>query len=401
MKKYISIALVICLCAMTVAGCASNAQNGTAQTTTARESIIRMTADSTPILDPAAHAGNASSIAYANLYDTLVFPITGGVAPDLAESWQANDDGTEFTFQLKKGVKFHDGSELTASDVVFTAKRMMTIGEGFAYLYQGIVKDVVANDDYSVTFVLENPYGPFVSTLCRLYILNEDLVMANVKDGAYGDNGDYGRDWLLQNDAGSGPYKVSELVQNDYFLASRFADWQGGWEGRENAPEQFKIIYGNEAATVRTMMSTQTLEISDMWQSPESLTALDALQGVDLASYSTRLVQNVIFNTTLAPMDDVNVRKAICHLIDYDTLLKVAFTGSKQPAGPVSSFTAGHVDCTQYEYNIEQAKACIAESKYADTIGDYTLEFLQISKTNSLKGCTCAAGLLQGSRNQH
>lgn len=314
-----------------------------------------------------------------------MFPTTGGIEPSLAESWEPNADGTAFTFKLKKGVKFHDGSELTASDVVFTMKRMQTIGEGFAYLYKGIVDDVVADDDYTVTFKLSTSYGPFVSTLCRLYILNEDLVMENLADGAYGEFKDYGRAWLLQNDAGSGPYMVAELVQNDYFLANRFPDWNGGWEGRENAPEQFKIIYGTEAATVRTMMSTQTLEISDMWQNTESYAALDQLPGVDLASYSTRLVQNVIFNCTIAPTDDVNVRKALCCLIDYDTLIDVAFTGSVQPAGPVSKFTTGHVDCTQYKYNIEEAKKYIAQSKYANNISDYTLEFLQISENGFLE----------------
>ncbi len=392
MKKSWRILALICafiFCFGMIAGCnggqtGPDASDGKPGTSGERESIIRLTADSTPTLDPASHTGNASAIAYCNLYDTLVFPTAGGVEPDLAESWEANEDGTEFTFKLKKGVKFHDGSELKASDVVFTMKRMQEMGEGFAYLYQGIVKDVTADDDYTVTFKLETAYGPFVSTLCRLYILNEELVMANKKDGSYGENGDYGRDWLLHNDAGSGPYKVKEMVQNDYFLAEKFDDWHKGWEGRGNTAQEFKIIYGTEAATVRTMMSTQKLEISDPWQSTESYNALAKLDGVSIASYSTRLMQNVIFNCTKAPMDDINVRKAVCHLLDYETLLKVAFTGSKQPAGPVSFFTAGHVDCTQYEYDIEKAKELIAKSKYADSIGDYTLEFLQISDNEFL-----------------
>ncbi|MGB4139581.1 MAG: ABC transporter substrate-binding protein [Saccharofermentanales bacterium] len=392
MKQPLRIVALFCafiFCFAMMAGCTGNqtdpdSSGGKNGTNGNRESIIRLTADSTPTLDPASHTGNASAIAYCNLYDTLVFPTAEGVEPDLAESWEANAEGTAFTFKLKKGVKFHDGTELKASDVVFTMKRMQEMGEGFAYLYQGIVKDVTADDDYTVTFKLATAYGPFVSTLCRLYILNEELVMANKKDGAYGANGDYGREWLLQNDAGSGPYKVKEMVQNDYFLAEKFDDWHKGWEGRGNTAKEFKIIYGTEAATVRTMMSTQKLEISDPWQSTESYNALDKLDGVSIANYSTRLMQNVIFNCKKPPMDDINVRKAMCHLLDYETLLKVAFTGSKQPAGPVSFFTAGHVDCTQYEYSIDKAKELIGQSKYADTIGDYTLEFLQISDNEFL-----------------
>lgn len=342
-----------------------------------RENIVRMTGDSTPTLDPGAHTGNTSSIAYCNIYDTLVFPASDGeVKPDLAESWESNEDGTEYVFTLKKGVQFHDGSELTASDVVFTMTRMQTMGEGFAYMYEGIVKDTVADDDYTVRFILERPYAPFVKTLCRLYILNEDLVMEHLEDGAFGDMGDYGRAWLLQNDAGSGPYTTIELVQNDHFLCEKFEDWHMSWDGRENAPLQFEIIYGTEPATVRTMMSTQQLEVSDQWQSPESLQALKNLDGVDLASYSTRLMQNIIFNCSLAPTDDINIRKALCHCVDYDSLIEVCYPGSKQPAGPVSFYTDGHVDCTQYEYNLEKAKEYISASQYADSIGDYELTFL-------------------------
>jgi len=350
-----------------------------------RESIVRLTADSTPILDPHTHAGNASSIAYANIYDTLIFPKGNDIIPDLAESWSVNDDGTEYTFKLKKGVLFHDGTEFKASDVVFSAKRMITIGEGFAYLYSSNVEDVTADDDYTVTFHLNQPYGPFVSTLARLYILNEDVVMEHLEDGVYGEFDDYGKNWLLSNDAGSGPYVVTELVQNDYFLAHKFDDWHMGWDGRENAPEQFKIIYGFEPATVRTMISTQTLEISDMWQSPENLEAMDAFEGVDLAAYSTRLVQNIFFNTTLAPTDDVNVRRALSYLVDYDTLLDVAFPESLKPIGPVSNFTSGHVDTTEFSYNIEKAKEYLAKSKYAETIGDYEVEFFYSGEGGSLE----------------
>lgn len=386
MKKRIASFLTLALIlGLSACGGSSNGSDSEGGVSGGRENIVRLTADSTPVLDPGAHAGNSSSIAYVNLYDTLIFPSGEEILPNLAESWESNSDGSEYTFKLKKGVKFHDGSELTANDIVFTANRMITVGEGFAYLYAGLVNEVTAIDDYTVVFKLSQPYGPFVATLSRLYILNEDLVMQNLADGAYGAYGDYGRAWLLQNDAGSGPYMTKEMVQNDYFLATKFADWHGGWEERPNAPEQFKIIYGTEAATVRTMMSTHTLEISDMWQTAESFTALDKLEGVDLASYSTRLVQNVYFNTTIAPTDDVNVRKALSCLIDYKTLIDVAFPGSSQPAGPVSKATSGHADATQYPYDLEQAKAYIAQSAYADTIGDYTVEFLQISENTHVE----------------
>ena len=397
MKRITSLFLAMLLLLLSLTACggnnaAGNTSNGIGSNDTAdsstggaqHESIVRLTADSTPTLDPATHNGNSSTIAYCNLYDTLVFPTPDGVEPDLAESWEVSEDGLEYTFHLKEGVLFHDGTELLASDVVFTADRLLTIGQGFAYLYSSVIKDVVADDDYTVRFILNNPYGPFVSTLARMYIVNEDLIMANLAEGTYGEYGDYGMGWMLTNDAGSGPYKFKELVQNDYFLAERFEDWHQGWEN-ENAPEEFMIIYGVEPATVRTMMASQQLEITDMWQTPESLESIDALDGVELASYSTRLVQNISFNCAKAPTDDVNYRRALCCLIDYDTLIDACFPGSTQPAGPVSSHTAGHIDTWQPKYDVEQAKEYLAASKYADDLDQYPLSFSLITENPALE----------------
>lgn len=381
MKKILSLILVLMLLLASLVGCGGNNDTNPAGNDSAgnespvnNEKIIRITADSTPVIDPAIGISNSSSIAFVNLYDTLVFPTEDGVIPWLATNWDVGEDGTEYTFYLKEGVKFHDGSELLASDVVFSAKRLVDIGEGFAYIYSDIIKDVVAEDDYTVKFILNNSFGPFVSSLCRLYIVNQDLIMDNLEEGSYGEFKDYGRSYLITHDAGSGPYMAKELVQQDYFYATKFDDWHIGWE--ENAPESFKIIYGTEPATVRTMLANDQLEISDMWQSTESLAALEKLDGIDLASYSTRLVQNVFFNTTIAPTDDVNYRKALSCLLDYEMIANTIFVDSKLNYGPVSSYTAGHVETSQYKYDVEKAKEYLAQSKYANNYQDYTVEFL-------------------------
>ena len=97
MKKKTAFLVTLCMCLTLLAGCggtpSGNSPDSTQQPSAppasgTRENIVRMTADSTPILDPGAHTGNASSIAYANLYDTLVFPGLDGIEPNLAESWE-------------------------------------------------------------------------------------------------------------------------------------------------------------------------------------------------------------------------------------------------------------------------------------------------------------------------
>ncbi|HEC61135.1 MAG TPA: ABC transporter substrate-binding protein, partial [bacterium] len=113
----------------------------------------------------------SSSSSFVNLYDTLVFPTPdGSVKPNVAERWETSADGLTWTFYLRKGVKFHDGSELTAEDVAFTMDRIIGIGEGYGYMFSGKVAGSDVVDAYKVRFNLSEPYGPFLITLVRLYI---------------------------------------------------------------------------------------------------------------------------------------------------------------------------------------------------------------------------------------
>ena len=381
-KRIIAILLIAVIAAGSLAGCGGSDANSSADQSTG-EKIVRVSADSTPVIDPAIGTGYASAISYVNMYDTLIFPSGDKAEPWLAENWETSADGKVYTFHLKKGVKFHDGSELHASDIVFSTNRLLTIGEGFAYIYQGVIDKAEAVDDYTVKFTLTHPFGSFVTSLCRLYILNEDLVKQHLAEGSYGEFGDYGRDWLLTNDAGSGAYMAKELVQQDYFLAAKFDDWFHGWE--EGAPEGFKIIYGTEPATIRTMMASKQLEITDPWQTSENISALSKLDGISIATYSSRLVQNIHFNTKLAPTDDVNFRKGLACLFDYDMLINNVFMGSKKCDSAVSSYTAGHVSTNVQKYDIEKAKDYLAKSKYADQLGSLKVEFLANSDNPDLE----------------
>jgi len=347
-------------------------------TDSSKEKIIRIAVSGTPMIDPAVGLYISSSQALVNLYDSLVIPSANKVDSDplLATSWEVSEDGKEYTFNLKKGVKFHNGDELKASDVVFSAKRLLTIGEGFAYLFTEIINDVVAVDDYTVKFSLRNAFGPFVSTLNRLYILNEKQVMENIDpSGVYGEYGDYGRNWLITNDAGSGPYIAKELVQQGHLLAVKFNDWHGG-EWDPDAPEAFMLIDNNDSATVRTMMASKKIEMSDMWQSSESLTSMDQLPGVEIAMYSALANQNMFFNNKKAPTDDINFRKALSCLFDYDMIINNIFPGSTRSIGSIPKFVAGHAETKQYNFDLEKAKEYLSKSKYANELDKYPVELL-------------------------
>lgn len=347
----------------------------------AGDRVLRVSFAWPTAVDPAVGSDYASSTALGNLYDSLVFPtLDGGVEPWLAESWETSADGLTWTFKLKEGVKFHDGSELLASDVAYSMNRFLAIGEGFAYLFLGVVDSVTAVDDYTVEFTLTQPNGLFLPTLIRLYVLNEDLVRANTRaQGPYGEEGDYGREWLLTNDAGSGPYTIVEFPLEEYVLMEKFDDWWG--EFVDNAPEQFRMIATTETATVRTLMSNRELDISDQWQTIEALEALDAIDGVEIAAYSNLTSFYFMLNTRKPPLDDVHCRRALSYGFDYDTAVSLEWPGTKAMVGPVPQALGGHnPNVTVYTYDPEKAREELAQCQYADSIADYPIEFVWISE---------------------
>jgi peptide/nickel transport system substrate-binding protein len=332
-------------------------------------------------IDPAVGSDFSSSSSFVNLYDTLVYPTPeGGVKPNVAHNWETSSDGLTWTFNIRKGIKFHDGSELTAEDVAFTMDRLIAIGEGYGYMFADKVESTEAVDDYTVRFNLSEPYGPFLITLVRLYILNKDLVMANIKaDGTYGDMGDYAKEWLLTNDAGSGPYKVKDVKLEEYVLMEKFDDYWGFFAN--NAPDTVKFIGTTEAVTVRTMMSRKELEIGDQWQSVEALNSLDAIEGVEIATMSYGTVFSFMMHTRKPPTDDVHFRRALAYALDYQTVVDKIFPGAILAQGPVSPGYPGHwSDFPVSRRNLDKAMEELKKSKYYDELDKYPVEIHWIAE---------------------
>lgn len=332
--------------------------------------VLRMTGAPPILIDPALGTDFASTTAHVNLYDALVWPRTDGeIEPHLAESWEASPDGLVWTFRLRQGVQFHHGhGELTASDVVFTFRRLMAIGEGFSYLYEGRVANVEAVDRHTVRFTLARPFGPFLATLLRLPIVSEACVRANKKDGPHGEWGDYARDYLTTNDCGSGPYVMRERVVGESFAAERFADYWIPFP--PNAPDRIVFIETTEAATVRTLTDRRELEITDQWQTTEAFNALDRIEGVDLARIADGSMLYLMLHNRRAPTDDVHVRRALSWAMNYRQVTETIFPGTPQARGPVAAILPGHDPTVfQFSFDLDRAREELARSRYAGRIG--------------------------------
>lgn len=312
---------------------------------------------------------------YFNVYDSLLFTdIDGTVIPHVATEWSHSEDGLTYTFKIRDDIKFHNGDQLEAEDVAFSMNRSLEIGRGFSYLWAAYVDRAEATDANTVVFHLKKPYGVFEATLTRLSILNKDQVLANKKaDGPYGENGDYGMDWLLTNDAGSGPYMTKDVNINEYIICSKFDDYWMPWDA--SAPDGFSILGVNETAVVRTMISNKELSITDEWQSQESIRVMSEFDGVEISNIYSGAIHTFEMNTKKAPTDDVHFRKCLAHLFNYDYVIQEIYPGTKRTFGPVSAAYEGHDESVyQYTFDIEKAKEELQLSKYADNPGEHTVE---------------------------
>jgi len=336
------------------------------------KSILRVGFSWPTLIDPAVGSDYSSAATMVNLYDTLVYPAHGGgVIPHLAKSWVT--EPLSATFELKEGVKFHDGSELTAEDVKFSMDRLLEIGEGSAYLFMGRIESTEVLGKYKVRFNLATPFGPFIPALARLHILNKDVVMANLKsDGPYGDYGDYGKEYLLTNDAGSGAYMVKEFDFEESILMEKFPDYFGHVAG--NAPDEVLFMQSPDTVTVKTMMSRRELEMTDPWQPEEAYVAMDAMEGVEIARMLAGEMEYLMFHTRRPPTDDAHFRRALSYLLDYDQVTTSIFPGTLQSLGPIPHGLPGAKEgLFQYHYDLDRAREELQKSKYADRLDEVSV----------------------------
>lgn len=341
----------------------------------AGQELVRIGCSWPTYIDPAVGFDESSTASTINLYDTLVHPNSdGSISPHAAKSWQISSDFLSYTFKIREGISFHNSNELTAEDVKFSMDRLLAIGEGYSYLFRDRVDSTEVLDQYTVRFTLKAPFGPFISALVRLFILDKESVLEHTASGPYGEFGDYGKEYLARNDAGSGPYMAKEVKVEEYVLLERFADYWG--EISPNAPDQVKFMKSPDPVTVKTLMKRGELEITDASEPMESYEAMKQMEGVDVANLYTGGCHYLMLHNGRMPTDDIHFRKALSWLFDYDELVSTIFPGSVQASGPVSRIIGGHQDgLFQYHKDLDKAREELRKSKYYDQLDEIVVVF--------------------------
>lgn len=386
MKKRWLKSLFIGTLALTLTACGSNAESTEGSSTSPEKSggsvgsmpdrpFVYVAQQVVGTVDPAKALDETELISVINMYDPLYYPerTDGSMspAPHLATGYEVSEDGLTYTLTLRDDVTFHSGNLMTADDVVYSIERMLAIGEGNSWLWQGLFAEngVTKVDDTTVTFTLNEPYAPFVSTLTQLFIVDSTLLKENEVDG------DYGQAYLADNEAGSGPYTLNKWNRESEISFTAFTDYWQGWEDGKIDEAQMKFV--NEEATVKTLLVSGQ---ADMVHQYMNITAFDEFKEVDKLTVQedpSAMIQEMPMNTQKAPTDDINVRKAIAAAFDYTIANEQILVGGTQAEGPVPLSVEGHSDkVTVFNRDLEKAKAYLAQSKYADQ--DLTVEFMYV-----------------------
>ncbi|RMF87965.1 MAG: ABC transporter substrate-binding protein, partial [Nitrospinota bacterium] len=316
------------------------------------------TGQTTSTADPAYHRDETESMDIVNLYDPLLYPQKGGAPkPHVAESWDVSADGLTWTFHLRKGIKFHDGSELTAEDVVFSMDRELRLGKGYSWLWATALKpgSTKALDRHTVQFRLNAPYGPFIATLIQFFIVNKKVVLAHKEAGDYGEFGDYGVRYLSRHDAGSGPFILESVIPDTRRIYRRFPGYWQRW--KPNQVDKVVIEIVPEPATMKTLLKAGKIDMSDQWKDREWFESARNMEGVTVQEDPNNQLYLIHINNKKPPLDNINVRKAILHAFDYRTAVEVIFGNAKRARGPVPVGLAGHNDKVKvYETDLAKAK---------------------------------------------
>jgi peptide/nickel transport system substrate-binding protein len=317
-----------------------------------------------------------------NLYSPLVYPTPEGtIRPHLAESWEPVDGKLDhWRFYLRQGVKFHDGSELTAEDVAFSMNRLMAMGKGYSGTMGKVVATVV--DKYVVDFILEKPNAVFPETLTLFWPLNKELVLENLGPGDYGEFGDYGEEWLRTHDAGTGPYMMVSHSPGERLEAVRFEDYFLGWEDDYWGPDEVpieRLIFIMEVEYTTLMMLLKggqlDLEANAGWTLTQLQEIIDT-EGMHL-DYVWSQDLTVWMNTKRPPTDDLHFRKAILYAYDYEAILEKYAPFGAREAGIYLSKMPGFIDIPPQprRQDLQKAREELALSKYADKLDEVTVTF--------------------------
>ncbi len=345
-KRILTLALAVIMTAALFIGggqSALAAETGSTGDAAGGEITVGIASDLDSSLDPHVSSSLAGTREVLfNIYEGLMKPDTqGNLIPAVAEDYTVNDTADEYTFTLREGVRFHDGSEVTVGDVVYSLTRAagLETGEPLMATLAGVAS-VEATDDKTVVVTLSAPDAEFIAY----------MTAAIIPDGSDPADGI----------VGTGPFKyVSRSVQENIVI-EKFDEYWG--EPAKADRVVFKIIEDGQ-----TMVMSLRSGAIDMAAHLDASQVAE-LSGLNVLEGSMNLVQAMYLNNARSPFDDPLVRQALCYAIDKQMVIDLAGEGHGTPLGSSMYPAFGkYFDDSltdYYENDLDKARDLLAEAGY-------------------------------------
>jgi peptide/nickel transport system substrate-binding protein len=286
-----------------------------------------------------------------NIYDGLTRYNTkaGKVEPALATEWKVSDDGLKWTFKIREGVKFHSGEPVTAKAIAEVLKYYITQGKSAHYLWGGAA--VEAPDDTTLILTTKDPLpiDLISSGSYSCMIMSPSLVAkgsAEIQKGLAD---------------GTGPYKLVQWVPNQQVVLERNQDYWGGWTGGE--ADRIIVRMVTEVSTQLQMLRSGEADLTFATIPFDMVETLKQDPNIKVAvAESWQYLQGPI-NVKKPPTDNPKIRKAIQHLIDYDTIANQIYAGlAAVPKSAIPMAMPGAKELNIPRFDIEKAKQLVEES---------------------------------------
>lgn len=338
--------------------------------TPANQLIAAFNMNNVLTMDPAAITGGETVQILNNVYDTLIQlnPETRMLEPRLAESWDISEDGMTVTFHLRPDVVFASGNPLTAQDVVYSFKRLLTLGLAQAsplmsrgFNAEDMDQYFVAEDDLTFVMTLPQPDDPRLMLMVmaesgRGSILDSQLVMENEVDG------DMGRAWLTNNAAGSGAFSLGQWRSNEYVILQKNENFWG------DAPAMDRVLMRHlpESQSQRLGLQQGDIDVGFSLAAAD-LRALEEDDGITVETVPSANFYYLAVSMKDERFANPKVREALRYLIDYEGI-----NGAIMPyfgvvrQRPVNSSAFAALPDPGYTLDVERAKELLAEAGYPD-----------------------------------
>ncbi|MGM8212909.1 ABC transporter substrate-binding protein [Virgibacillus sp. W0430] len=347
---------------------AENTDEVDAETSSVGTFVVDLVADATT-MDPGQATDVNTHRVHYNMFDTLVQwkEEAFEIAPGLAEEWDISEDGLEYTFYLREGAMFHDGTDVDAEAVKFTYDRMIDENHEHHYgpfpladFYYGMIEEIEVIDPYTVKFVLQEKTASFLFNMATIIggIVSPTAVQESGEDFA-------------SNAIGSGPFKLENWQRG---VQIELAPHKEYWDG---APEIAKLVITpvkEDLVRVTRLMNGESHLIYDV--NPDSIEEIEGDSNLEMLTQASPHLWYVGLNIRKEPFGDLKVRQAVNYAIDKEAIvndiLKGTGVAATQPLAPAYN---GHDPSIEgYPYNPEKAKQLLEEAGYSE--GDISINFV-------------------------